>query len=122
MNSAESNTTSSGRVRTWLRSPWAFALAFLIWGLAALLLIGPKHEQRQARLETKYNVSQQRLQKSAGSPSVDEQPNPFRHHPRDSVIPLTIFIAVLAVGVLVVLMGRRWWSEHKPFEPKDSPP
>lgn len=89
-------------------TPWFWVYVFATAALAALLLIGPKYQQRQPQLERQYRarVASRQTTEVPGAIAATQSPaNPFIR-----LSPLTSLLAVVAVsfgGYLAVQLWHR---------------
>jgi hypothetical protein len=91
-------------------SPWFWLFAFSAIGLIGLLAVSPKYDDRQKRLEARYE-GRQRARQSAepakpaadSNPSMDiaEKPDQYDYQARRKV-PLHFLAAALAVVAIVM--------------------
>lgn len=89
-------------------TPWFWVYVFATSALAALLIIGPKYQQRQPQLERQYRarVASQQTTEVPGAIEATQSPaNPFIR-----LSPLTTLLGIVAFGFggyLALQLGRR---------------
>jgi hypothetical protein len=87
-------------------SPWFWLVLFVIGALAALVVIGPKHAYRQARLERMNDTREEIVRRASGElPEAEDAPNrelDARAASRFTLGPLAVALAlILAIGAIV---------------------
>ncbi len=87
-------------------SPWFWLVLFVTGALAALVVIGPKHAYRQARLERMNDTREEILRRASGElPEAEDAANrelDTRAASRFTLGPLAVLLAlILAVGAIV---------------------
>jgi hypothetical protein len=87
-------------------SPWFWLVLFVAGALAALVVIGPKHAYRQARLERMNDTREEILRRASSElPEAEDAANrelDTRAASRFTLGPLAVVLAlILAVGAIV---------------------
>ncbi|HEX3657799.1 MAG TPA: hypothetical protein VHY91_20810 [Pirellulales bacterium] len=100
-------------------SPWFWLLLFAVVGLAALLVIGPKHVRRQQRL---VRMQHARENVAAGKRGTEVQPAAEPAEDEVSTLPLMAFFGLLLVVASAGLLAARWRRGTGPTIPEKHPP
>jgi hypothetical protein len=100
-------------------SPWFWLLLFAVVGLAALLVIGPKHVRRQQRL---VRMQQARENVAAGKRGTEVQPAAEHAEDEVSTLPLMAFFGLLLVVACAGLLAARRRHGAGPTIPEEHPP
>jgi hypothetical protein len=93
-------------------SPWFWLVLFVAGALMAIVVIGPKHAYRQARLERMNDSREQIARNEAGELPEDDAPareldaraaRQFTLGPLAAVLALLLAVGAAALGVLAFL-------------------
>ncbi|HEY5312907.1 MAG TPA: hypothetical protein VIK18_10330 [Pirellulales bacterium] len=100
-------------------SPWFWLLLFAVVGLAALVVIGPKHVRRQQRL-----VRMQHARENVAAGHRGTPPEPAADRPQDdvSVLPLVSLFGLLLVVGSAGLLARSRRRGPRSTIPEKHPP
>jgi len=83
-------------------SPWFWVMLFSLAGLAALATIGPKFEQREQVIETKFHARERAAGREAIDPSGDDVPAEApRWRPIFTLGPIAGILSVIAIVAMI---------------------
>lgn len=111
-SSARRDASPRGRVSD---SPWFWVYVFAAGGLSALLIAGPKYQQRQSQMERQFRarVTSKQATEVPGALAASDVPS----RPFIRLFPLATFFSAVTLG-----FGTYWFLQLRRRNRRRSPP